>query len=462
MKGKIMRSEPRYVVKAFGLLLLVIGWNAAATSLGQDSGTGVTENHKPSATIACRVVDDKGDPLAGADVVVLKWTGSYDSFGVSATTNAEGEVELTFAYSDDSFYLLFSADGYASSMHSLQINTGESQRVDFQLSPAVRPWIEVTADGLPRAGAEVSMIDFTDRNGGKVYLMKSTAKVLGYEFPQSDASGRLTLPSLPADAKFNLWVVHPARKTAKLQELVATDEKLANIELESGVPVTLELSAELEELSGLDGQMASVMMLTASGGSTAPETVRHEFPIRDGKIRFTAYPTKYSEMQFQIQEYFPTPYLINYPKYPMPELDLSDAEPAEFKIKLRRKVKVRGRVVDVQGEGVADAFVTSSIANHRDPSAGSTNEASDQDEDSTPPTDAAWESLRNWSSGGSGQTDAEGHYEIDVALGPIKLEVIREGYFSSPVVTEAATMNTHSLRMDKIEMIYCELRDQAQ
>ncbi|MCA9023796.1 MAG: redoxin family protein [Planctomycetaceae bacterium] len=431
-------SSPLYFeANAVRILALAIGMSVTVECLGQDSDTEAIGKDIPTATVVCSVVNDEGKPLPGVQVELLKWTGKFESFGAHAGTDVAGEAELTFAHSDDYFYMLFSADGYARSMLNFQIDAGETQHLSFQLSPAVRPWVEVKADGQPLAGVEVSRIDFVDRNGSKVYLLKDSAPALGFEFLQSDNTGRLTLPSLPANAKFDLWVVHPKWKTAKVEGLLATTEKVANIELESGVPVTLVVSTESEDVSVLEGQEVSVLMMPTSGGSSAPQTVRHVFPIRDGELRFTANPVEYSTLRTEFDDYFPTPYLMNYPQFPMPELDLSDNEPAELKIHLRKKVKARGRVIGPQGEGVSGALVTSSIANDHSSTTQTTTKASDQEETATPPTDPLWVSLRNWTSGGSGQSDAEGRYEIDVALGPVKLEVIREGYFSSPVQTEA-------------------------
>ncbi len=392
------------------------------------------------ATVQCRVVDAKGAAIAGAIVEVLKWTGTYDKFDAVAVSNDEGKVDLKFPDSDDYFYVLFKADGYASSIHSLQINAGEKLQIEFKLSPAARPWLRITADGQPLSGAEVARLSFVDHNQSSVHLEPGSSKGLGFEFSASDIDGRLNLPAVPEGATLSVLVVHPERRTAKLDELIATDKQLAEVELETGVPVTIKLSVEAQDVTELEGLKASISMLPSTGGSTTALGVRHEFPIHNGLVRFTASSVKYDELRFKMDDYLSTPLLLNYPQFPLPELDLSDGQAATLELTLRPKVKTRGRVVDAQGRGIEGAFVSSMISNN---TAQSLNEdlrqAANNEADSSDgkTVDSAWAWIQNWSRGGDGQTDAEGYFEIDVAHGLVRLEVIRQGYFSSPVTTEA-------------------------
>lgn len=425
------------------LLFLCVGFGSTCC-LADEMGSMRVQDIASWATIHSRVVDGEGMAIADATIEVLKWTGSYDRLGAAAVSDAEGQADLTFPYSDDSFYLLFKAQGYASSMRSLQINEGETQHIEFQLSPAVRPWLQITADGQPLAGAEVSMIEFVDRNQSTVNLQQSNSQGLGFEFSKSDTAGRLELPAVPQGAALSIWVVHPERRTFKLEGLIATGGRLASAELKAGVPVTIKLSIALQDIAELEGLKAAIMMLPSTGGSSSETAVRHEFSIHDGLIRFTASAVDYDELRFQMDDYFSTPLLMNYADYPMPELNLTDGQPATLELKLRPKVTARGRVVDVQGKGIADAFVTSMIANNSEQLSDSDTgelesgeaDASEADASETPPINPAWATLDKWSLGGNGQTDSDGNFEIDLAAGAVELEVIREGYFCSPPTTE--------------------------
>lgn len=145
--------------------------------------------------------------------------------------------------------------------------------------------------------------------------------------------------------------------------------------------------------------------------------------------------------------------LMNFADHPMPELNLTDAQPATLELKLRPKVTTRGRVVDAQGKGIADAFVVSMIANRSDqPVEGDASELESGDGDArhVPPADSAWAKFKKWSQGGSGQTDSDGNYEIEVAAGAVELEVIREGYFSSPPTTETVIVDPATQRLPEL------------
>ncbi len=166
-------------------------------------------------------------------------------------------------------------------------------------------------------------------------------------------------------------------------------------------------------------------------GSGAAESLMHRFPIRDGKVEFTVHQLNYHEIRVALNDYFASPSVTNYPDYPDPRLDLSRAPAGRFPITLLPKAKARGRVVDSQGKPVAGAGVYGSIARPDRPS---------------PlviaPSDAAntkkpWGNYHeNWISGGNAETDEDGYFTLELARGVVKFEVIKEGYFSSPVETE--------------------------
>lgn len=429
------------------LLFLLMGIGSTccrADEIKGETKSAQQQESVSSATIQCRVVDSAGAGIADATVEVLMRTVPFDRVAPVAVSNAEGLAELTFPCSGTYFYVLFKAEGYASSMHSLQIGAGETQQIEFKLSPPVRPWLRVTADGQPLAGAEVSMMEIVDDNQSTVYLQQSSAKQLGFEFSKSDETGRLDLPAVPLGAALSVWINHPQRRTGKSEGLVAANEQIAEVKLETGVPVTIKLSVESQDIQSAEGLKAAIMMFSSTGGSSSETSVRHEFSIRKGLIRFTASPVNYDELRFQMDDYFSAPQLMNYPESPMLELDLTDGQPATLELKLRPKVRARGRVVDVQGRGIADALVVGMIANNSENQADGNSRELETDatnSSETPSRSSAWETFENWSLGGNGQSDSDGNFEIDLASGPVMLEVIREGYFSSPPTTETIIAN---------------------
>lgn len=415
------------------VFLSTIFFSGARLSLADDGPAVETGQDEPTTKIKCRITDSDGKAIAGARIEVLKWTGKYERINAVGTTDQRGMLELEFPHSDDYFYVLFSADGFASSMRDLQANSGETQEIEFRLSRPVSPWLIVTADDKPLSGAEVSSISFLDANDSQVYLSKGKVEKLGFKLSTSDSSGRLDLPVLPAGSKVDVTVVHPERRTVKRTELIAAEKQLATIDMKNGVPVTLHFSSHSASKQQLEGKKVSVSLSASTGSSMKPSSMRHDFTIRDGRIRFTAFPVEFSSLRLSMDEYIATPNLMNLSEIPTPELDLSDAQPASFDIRLRSKVKAYGRVVDANGDGVANAWVTSEIANEPGDKAG---EAGESDE-------SIEEYLRNWSSAGNAETDRDGNYQIDVAQGSVRLEVIREGYFSSPAETETIIAKPH-------------------
>ncbi|MEM9826317.1 MAG: TlpA disulfide reductase family protein, partial [Planctomycetota bacterium] len=213
--------------------------------------------------------------------------------------------------------------------------------------------------------------------------------------------------------------------------LIAAEEQIATVDLERGVPVTIDLSSHPDSQKDFNDKVVSVAMFPAVGGSSEPQSIRHRFAIRDGAVRFTAYPIEYQSLRLKMDEYFVTPNLLNHSVFRTPDLDLSDGKPSVFKLTLHPKVRARGRVLDAKGNGVAGAWVSSSIAN--DPRRGLSKMGSS--------SESIRESLGNWSSGGSAETDREGRYEIEVARGLVSLEVVRKGFFSASAATETIVAN---------------------
>lgn len=118
------------------------------------------------------------------------------------------------------------------------------------------------------------------------------------------------------------------------------------------------------------------------------------------------------------------PNLFNFPGSTDAELDLSSGQPTVLKFLAQRKVKVKGRLIDTHGQGVSNVFVSCSIAASEATPWRSETKEKDR-----------FAVARQWTNAGSAESDSNGNYEVDIAQGKAGLEIIREGYFSDPVIS---------------------------
>ena len=378
------------------------------------------ETKQPKCKLSFAVTDVSSTPIHGVEIEVLKWTGKLESFGALCTTDAAGKASIELNYSEDYFYLKFACNGYATGQRALQLTRGGENEIGFKLSRPVQGWVKLTADGKPLAGAQFSFFEITDANKSKSYLTKEIADKFGLAMNTSDAQGRLNLPLLPTGANLFFTVVHPDYKSVKLSDIIASANQVADVNLEPGVRVTLDLGADTETKKKIEGKLAEISLLSNGKPSRDVTSLMHFFPVRDGKVAFTACPMEYDNLRFEMDDFFTSPLLLNNPILSNKELDFTDKQSASFQLALHPKAKARGRVVDADGHGMAQAYVTSSIqfAEETGPS--------DTEEDNTTRI------YRSWIPGGNGETDAQGYYNIDLSPGKnIKLEVIQEGYFTA-------------------------------
>ena len=422
-----MIAKHRYSVAAvFALAAHVL---TLVSALGQ-------EKAKPLVTLDLTITDEDRNPIPGATAEVMKWTGSYKSTNAITAMKSNGQASLQFPYSEDYFYLKIQAAGYATSVRELpQVSSGSEETLEIRLSRPVESWVEVTADGKPLAGAEVSVLKFVDVNGFAVHLTFKTGPQIGLKMATSDESGKLLLPELPKGAKVSFTISHPEWQSHKFEDLIATKGKLGSAELQTGVPIVIRLACNDEAaLETLEGKLADVIMLPKSGGSNHATTLRHAFPIHNGQVRMTAHAVEYSELRFTLDDYFTFPMLMNYAYSPNSDLQLTGAEKADFELQIFRKQKARGRIVDHNGNGLEGAYVSASVLLPKEADAPPNEKkpGAEGPQSKNPIFDFIDKSI----SAGSATTDGDGYYEVDVTPGKVQFEVIHAGVFSSPLVTK--------------------------
>ncbi len=103
-------------------------------------------------------------------------------------------------------------------------------------------------------------------------------------------------------------------------------------------------------------------MLSVSRSKTNPTDFIATLPIRSNRVSFTASPVEYSQLMLEMDSHILGPNLFNSPQSADAQLDLSSGQPKAISFRAQRKVRVKGRLIDPHGEGVADAFVICSVA----------------------------------------------------------------------------------------------------
>lgn len=419
-------------MNVFGSRLLSTFWPMIAiafittnTALAQKDETApVLVSH---ASLIVSVIDEQGVAIDGADVCVMEWTGKMEPYLPSKATNKDGCFFIGNLDTEKMFYLRVMADGFASSMQSLlSLTAGETRAIPFKLSRPASGWIDVVnPDGKPIEGARITTLQYSDSNKNDVYITPETADSVGFHFASSDANGRLALPPLPKNSKSSVTVFHPDWRVGKANDVVIVDGRMSSLSLTAGVRVECDLKQLEGDVEDLEGKTVRVKMYSHSRSKTNPTDFIATVPVRSNKISFSASPVEYSQLMLDMDSHILGPNLFNYPQSADVQLDLSSGQPKVFHFRAQRKVKVKGRLIDSHGEGVANAFVSCSIA--------STEATPWQSETRSKDRFAV---ARQWTNAGGTESDSKGNYEVELAYGKARLEVIREGYFSDPVTLE--------------------------
>lgn len=407
-------------VSAIALALLV-----AQPSLSQnDYSTKAETKH---AGLIVSVTDDQGGAIDGVKVCVMEWTGSFKPYLPSQAVNKEGRSYFDNLDTEKMFYLRVMADGFAPSMQSLlSLTAGETRSILFKLTRPATGWIDVVdPEGKPIEGARISALQYSDVNNNEVYITPETSDALGFSFLPSDATGRLRLPALPKNCKSSITVFHSDWQVGRASDVAIIDGRMSSLMLKTGVRVELNLQEVEGENRDFEGKMVKVKMYSSSHSKTNPTDFMATLPVSNNRVVFKASPVEYTQLALEMDSHILGPHLFNFPPSADPRLDLSSGQPKEFHFRALRKVKVKGRLIDSDGAGIADAYVSCSVAvSEATPWQSQTKEKD------------RFAIARQWTSAGGGESDSEGNYEVELANGKANLEVIRDGYFSDPVTTE--------------------------
>ena len=379
-----------------------------------------------TANIVVKVTDEAGVPIRDADAEVLQWTGKYESIGLKGKTDKDGIVKIDAIPIETGYmYLRVGAKGFATSSQGLlAMSPGDTKEMPFKLSRPVTSWIEVRSqDGRPLAGAELSLLKFVDANGNQVYETQDTLESVEPKRFVSDATGRLELPQLPDDAKFSVMIAHPEWQNFALEDRVATSGLISSVTMQPGVRVVLDLNAPAADAKALEGKLAKITLLSQNHPSRHPTSTMHSFPIRDGKVEFTASEIEYSSLQVEVEGFCIEP-KENYPweaaAQRAQDLDLTSGDSKRISSILKHKMRARGRVTNSDGSPRANNAVYGLVRLASEPAT------------ATEFTNAEKRAQRRngWVFSGEAVTNDKGEYEIDLAPGKSRVFVREDGYFT--------------------------------
>ncbi|MEM1069796.1 MAG: M56 family metallopeptidase [Planctomycetota bacterium] len=381
-----------------------------------------SETSASTAELNVTVRDESDNPILGASVEALGWTGQFKSLGIAGQTDADGSVALTDLPVDDYLYIRVSAEGYVSKTPAITFTKTTTRDLTIKMYPPVEGWIDVRDEnGEPVMGAELMVLQYTDHDDTAFVLTKEISETLGVQWEKSDSSGRLMLPPMPAGVSLSMIVIHPDWKPIRVTEIEPSPGLISSVTLYHGVPVEIVLSPADAAKPIADGTSVDVLML-ADGGSFGGLTVRHQFEVRDQRIRFQANDSNFRELRVSTDDYFVGPILYNFPSSPMQKLNLTEAESTTIEVKAYPKQRVRGRVVDHRGNGVKGAYVHGTLVDLQKLKV--IDEAGTNDEDN-PFLKAGAMTVA-----GNATSDANGDYELELAPGTASVEAIRTGFYS--------------------------------
>lgn len=242
----------------------------------KDSLTEITVKLPPGGSIQGKVVDDKGQPLAGVYVFAALNYGSvrYDS----ATSDKNGKFNLNYVPRSQRMLIAASLTGYLEATQPVALNGATSRQIEMTIKPRISGGdVEVTVvdeAGRPIAGAEI--VNLGLRPG---FTREATTNAQGWAFlkdlnlpPRSDKS-ELTIRA----ERFAPSVVQVTRPESGAAKVTVTLEKghsfRARIVNEAGEPISEATVRTLEGNRGGRAGLATTHAVDSKGRFAATTLV---------------------------------------------------------------------------------------------------------------------------------------------------------------------------------------------
>jgi thiol-disulfide isomerase/thioredoxin len=372
-----------------------------------------------SGEIVVHVVNSAG--AAEADAAVSLFLYDLDSqvfktMSRDETTDSSGIARHNRLSTDNVYYLVRAraSDGLVG-YHDCTLKGKNARRdIDVTVLRAVTGMIHVHDEsGKAVPGASIRSMQHSGPNGS-VWLWfesRNLFSACGLTSAPSNADGNLVLPELPA-GKIDVSLNHPDFAPTALSGVPLDKNTSADATMSRGVKLTIQFNTDAKV------PPAKRLLINFSHEPYEhPSTFIDQLPALrpDGTVQLTVAVGKYSELKLTHPEYLVTPdYSLLRGHSLSDEAEFFELKPGNdhFRFQLRRKVKVRGRVLDeVNGKPVADQFVDGEL-----------------------PSDAEEGPLarfaKKWTNVGSAATNDRGEFELELAAGPARLTFGGRGYIS--------------------------------
>lgn len=356
------------------------------------------------------MLNGEGEPVAGADVELYQYEYKerrWRQRGSASRTSDAGDYRFE-GLPKGTFVAVVKAPGYARTFRQRSLEEGQQIANDVALRKPATAVLEVhDVSGRPVEGARVRELDWRGENG-KFWLKSHTWKSLGMAAPVSDRSGRLLLPVLPEGDIAKAILEHRDLAPAETTEFRLEDGARTKVEMRAGAPLALKIDpdANVERVS-------DVSIDLYHEPSTHPSTmVFHTIRLDDrGTARLTVAPGEYHFLWLQHDDFVVTPLFA--PNLRKGEsLRMSADQENRFSFKLHRKVRARGRVVDVTtGKPLPGVDVLGEIPNEA-------------------PEARADVPLDEWCFAQWAETAENGEYEILLAAGRARVSFQDESYLT--------------------------------
>jgi len=283
---------------------------------------GVTVTLRRGEVVRGRVVDDRGQPLAGVELA--------DAQGTLAVTDGRGEFSLPHV--DHELQVTAQKPGWLPVTRAIGPPTRDSGDWTLARAEGLVGGVVVDDRGMPVAGARV---DVSAASGAPRRLV-------------SDGRGRFRADGLPP-GPYRLEVVHGDYAPARLAGVPAEDGVTVTLQLGGGIDGTVRDARTGEVPRGLTLELVS-------GARKVPLVVD-----RRGHFEGLALPTGKAVVSARAPGYVSRALPVDVPAAERPrEITLRDVE-----LELERGGSVAGRVTDADGDPVAGADVTTSSAHTR-------------------------------------------------------------------------------------------------
>jgi hypothetical protein len=289
------------VSACFGLATASAGLFWASSALAAaDAGPG---EPSPTGRIAGRVLDEHGQPVAGA-VMQL-----YDRGGVRPPRAGKSGLDGTYEFSKLphgwSYVVAAEFSGYARAFCQTPVEAGQQLNLDIALRKPVRAVIKLRDEaGKPLAGARLRSLNQRGLNGQFRLQAGAELKLFDVRFEPSDAEGRLTLPPVPDGTTIDASIVHPqAAPIAMKNLLIHPHAELAAV-MHPGVMLTFRVipGESKERVSELEIDLRHEVFQN-------PSTTFDQVPFdSQGTAHLTVEPGNYEFFWFKHSDYLVTPW----------------------------------------------------------------------------------------------------------------------------------------------------------